>query len=530
MQQNILDLTAEEARQFLMKQESYCSIGLPKYYDFQPLLSCLSSISDEKNFDDIRFNHGLNKEEQNPKKEVKNISDVNYLLFQNKDGRFSWRPMQIINPVIYTYLVKKLTNEISWKLIIDRFQEFKSLDGIECYSLPLINKSSSQTDTANTILNWWNEMEQQSIKLAMKYNYLMITDITDCYGSIYTHSITWAMCGKDNAKRIIQKDKEGLPERILKRFDIGNTIDNYIEAMSFQQTDGIPQGSVLMDFIAEMVLGYADLLLNDRIKDSEISDYQILRYRDDYRIFGNTQEDVVKIAKMLTEVLSVLNFKLNVQKTIITQDLISDAIKPDKLYYIINDYKRLEEQDSHYSLQKHLLRIYKLSQEHPNSGSLQKAMELFFKRICDWKELDLFKEFGSAEILISIVTNIAYNNPKVYKSFVAIVSKILSYEIEEKKKSEIIEQILTKFSQLPNVGYLEIWLQRLTIKENRNKVYSEKICQCAAGQVSSIWNISWLKADVQKVFEDNPIVDEDEINRLPDVIEYKEVESFNRYT
>ena len=48
---------------------------------------------------------------------------------------------------------------------------------------------------------------------------------------------------------------------------------------------GIPQGSVLMDFIAEMILGYADKELSKKIEDNQISNYQILRYRDDYRIF-----------------------------------------------------------------------------------------------------------------------------------------------------------------------------------------------------------------------------------------------------
>jgi hypothetical protein len=34
--------------------------------------------------------------------------------------------------------------------------------------------------------------------------------------------------------------------------------------MRHGQTNGIPQGSVLMDFIAEMVLGYADTLITKK--------------------------------------------------------------------------------------------------------------------------------------------------------------------------------------------------------------------------------------------------------------------------
>ena len=169
----------------------------------------------------------------------------------------------------------------------------------------------------------------------MEYNYLMTTDISDCYSSIYTHSITWAMCDKEKAKERFQSKK--LPSAVdEERYKIGDVIDKFLQDMSYKQTNGIPQGSILMDFIAELVLGYADRELSNRLSEKEFKniDYRILRYRDDYRIFGITQEDVVKIAKVLTEVLSDLNFRLNTQKTTITQDLVSESIKPDKIYYL----------------------------------------------------------------------------------------------------------------------------------------------------------------------------------------------------
>ena len=499
-----------------MKQEKFCSIGLPRYFDFQPLLDTLRQK-------DLSLIYGKIKE-------AGKLQDVNYHFFQNKDGRFSWRPMQIIHPAIYVCLVETITKKNNWKVIVERFKEFAKDDHILCCSLPKINHSA-QTDTADTVLNWWNSIEQQTIQLSMHYNYLMITDISDCYSSFYTHSITWAMCNIENAKKILQDGNKGLPELVKKQYHIGDTIDKQIRAMSYQQTNGIPQGSVLMDFIAELVLGYADYelsraLLSLQPKSAKPLDYKILRYRDDYRIFGKTQEDVIQIAKVLSEVLSKLNLRLNTQKTMITQDLICDAIKSDKLYYITHDYKQLEEPESSITLQKHLLRLYKLSQEHPNSGSLQKAMSAFFKRICNWKRLDLFKEVGEADVLISILTNIAYNNPRIYREYVGIVSKILSYEPNDERKGKIIQMILEKFHLLPNVGFLEIWLQRLTIKDERRKAYSEDICNLAAGQKTCIWNIDWLGEDIKDIFNTTEVINEKEIERLPDVIEYKEIERF----
>lgn len=548
MVETILDVQAEKAREFFLRQNSFCNIGLPKYFDFTNLIETLQCYMKGKIFYESKYNHNtkqkefysdvFNSEDKHPKLQT----EVNYLFFKNKDGRFDWRPMQIIDPVIYIFLVNWITDESNWNVIVERFSEFSKQTkqnvedaNIYCFSLPWVN-AREKDDTADSILNWWSNIEQRTLEYAMEYNYLLTTDISDCYGSIYTHSITWAMCGKDVAKNIVQKKKTKITEKQHRQFDIGDKIDKYIEAMSNQQTNGIPQGSVLMDFIAELVLGYADLELSkelDRLQvKNEISDYKILRYRDDYRIFGKTQEDVIKIAKALSEILSELNFRLNTSKTAITQDVISGAIKPDKLYYICQDFKRLEDNDSGYTLQKQLLRIYKLSIEHPNSGMLQKAIEIFFKRLCENNNTDMFKESAAAQVLISIVTNIAYNNPRVYKIAVAIIGKILSYETDAEVVKETYERILKKFDSLPNVGYLEIWLQRLTIKHNRSKFYNESICQYAAGEKRlnpTIWNISWLKDDVQKIFIANPIVNEDEINNLSEVIEYKEIETFNKY-
>ena len=59
---------------------------------------------------------------------------------------------------------------------------------------------------------------------------------------------------------------------------IGNIIDWRIQDMSNGQTNGIPQGSVLMDFIAEIVLGHADLQLTQRLESKSITEYRLIDF------------------------------------------------------------------------------------------------------------------------------------------------------------------------------------------------------------------------------------------------------------
>lgn len=117
---------------------------------------------------------------------------------------------------------------------------------------------------------------------------------------------------------------------------LGNEIDKFIQGMQYGQTNGIPQGSALFDFIAEIVLGYADKILSLKLRRIGIEKYRILRYKDDYKIFSNSKQEVERISFLLHEVLAGLNLQLNIKKTHLTEDIISDSIKPDKLYYLSN--------------------------------------------------------------------------------------------------------------------------------------------------------------------------------------------------
>lgn len=485
MTNSILDLSNIEARQYFLKASRFCTIDLPKYFDFQHLLTGLEKQIGEKKLYEIEAD------------KPNDCENVNYKFLTNKDGNFAWRPLQIINPAIYICLVNRMTETENWDFIKKRFKQFQKNERIKCYSLPqLFDESGNQlkTDTSKNILYWWQEIEQQSIALALKYNCVLMTDITDCYGSIYTHSIGWALHGKEEAR----KHRNVKPPTL-----IGCIIDDIIQSMSYRQTNGIPQGSVLMDFIAEMVLGYADYQLAQKIdilkKNREI-DYEILRYRDDYRIFASSQEDAVRVAKLLSEVLSDLNLKLNPQKTTVSNNVIRDVIKTDKLYW--NEVKHEEK-----TLQKHLLLIHGLANMYPNSGSLSAALSDFLKRVYP---LNILKE-DSSIVLVSILIDIAYNNPRTYSQIIVCIGKILSLELDRTKVEKIYTLINKKFESKPNIGYWKVWFQRLTIKECREKEIQseEKLCQIAANALGvQLWNNSWLKDEYLQIFQNYSIFNE----------------------
>ena len=497
----ILDLQSDEALCFFLDSKHYYKETFPSYINFNKILSAINEFL--SNHPDI-LNHA----------QPENYENVNYIIAANKDGKYDWRPFELINPILYVQLARTITGKTHWQDICKRFKDFAANPDIECMSIPVV-ENTLQTNQKAQILAWWENIEQRSIELSLDYEYLIETDITNCYGSVYTHSIAWALHTKDVAK---QQKRGNL---------IGNIIDKYIRAMRYGQTNGIPQGSVLMDFIAEMVLGYIDTLLSDRIKANNITDYHILRYRDDYKIFVNNPHTGEHILKIITEVLAEFGMKPNTLKTNTYDNIILHAIKKDKLAWLIK-------KQSNKDLQKHLLLIYKHALEYPHAGSLIEPLQDFYFRIQKIKALQ-----NHSKSLIAIIVDIAYRNPRTYAICAAMLSVLLTKLSNKNDQEEIITKIKNKFSLIPNTSNMLIWLQRISLFFKFDIDYDDALCNLidhtfkeidrfslADADINQIWNMDWVNSEELKtILKANSIINKTEFKKLSREILLNEIEA-----
>jgi hypothetical protein len=284
--------------------------------------------------------------------------------------------------------------------------------------------------------------------------------------------------------------------------------------MRHGQTNGIPQGSTLMDFISELVLGYADLELRDRLKAAGITEFRILRYRDDYRIFVQSPQIGEAILKCLTEVLIDLGLKLNASKTTGAQLVVSNAIKADKRAWL-----RGRQGDP--NLQKHLLVIHAHGHDFPNAGSLTVALTHFHER------LNATKRINNPLVLISIATDIAYHSPKAFPVCSAIISKLLSVLPTKAARVEAIQKIHAKLSQLPNTGHMEAWLQRISHSFVPNLCYKETLCRLVKGDSVDLWSNDWItSATLKAAIDPAKIVNKAKLRSLKPIVRPKEIELF----
>ena len=495
-----------EAAQFFLKDKSYCDIDLPEYFSFTQLLSDINNIAG--NAHDISSFYS--------DKKLRNCEKPNHILYANKDGKLSWRPLQLIHPFLYVLLVREITEENNWEKLRRRFCDFRKNEKIKCFSIP-VEATSNQSDKAEQILQWWENIEQTSISLSLDYKFSYDTDIADCYGSLYTHAIAWAI----ETKRVAKENRGGSL--------LGNRIDTHIRNLQYGQTNGIPQGSVLMDFIAEIILGHIDELLtkaivhhNNEIEEqnpkttdnnkNKLEDYNILRYRDDYKIFVNNPNDGEIILKLLSETITPFGLKLNSSKTRENKNIISNSVKPDKLSWFQFNKGDL-------SLQKQFLLMHQHSHAHPNSGSIVRGLTELNKEISDTED--------SIQI-ISITVDIMLHNPKAIPVCCSIISKILK---NRKDRLSISTKIYNRIMETPNSGFAQIWMQRMLKSCVKQFEFKEKLCCIVREEHTEIWNNSWFNGNnkIKKLLHSTSFFDRTIFDHMDETIMDDEVSLFSSY-
>ena len=134
--------------------------------------------------------------------------------------------------------------------------------------------------------------------------YALQTDISQFYQSIYTHSIPWAIHGKENAKK--QKNDFAL---------FGNQLDKLIRSGQDGQTMGIPIGPDTSLVIAELILCAVDVKLEEQFANFCVNSYRGFRYSDDYEFIFLTRSEAEIALSYFQQILSDFELTLNPEKT-----------------------------------------------------------------------------------------------------------------------------------------------------------------------------------------------------------------------
>jgi hypothetical protein len=168
-----------------------------------------------------------------------------------------------------------------------------------------------------------------------KYPILARADISKCFDSIYTHTISWVTNGREASK--------DFKTRGATRKTFGGLFDAHLQALNYGETSGIVIGPEFSRIFAEVILQEIDVRLERDLLAQGLThglDYEIMRYVDDYFIFVSSQTDADKVEEALSRHLAHFKLHLNDSKREVLTTPLKAQMSVAK-YRIQNDLKRL---------------------------------------------------------------------------------------------------------------------------------------------------------------------------------------------
>ncbi len=141
------------------------------------------------------------------------------------------------------------------------------------------------------------EHEEIDIREMMGAHYVVYTDISNCFPSIYTHSIPWALHGRSKSKKC---------RSVLLA---GNLLDKATQGIRDGQTNGILIGPHSSNVVSEIILTRIDYEMTKKGYE------RFSRYIDDYTFYAKTYDEAEKFIHDLGMQLREYELVLNDRKT-----------------------------------------------------------------------------------------------------------------------------------------------------------------------------------------------------------------------
>lgn len=341
-------------------------ILLKKYYEF------MNDISSEKLYEGL-LGYGLFSDKLPPfltskhffdycqEKEPKFMDgkiECTYIYYENMRNINTPRPLAIPNPISYQRLCMFLSEH--WEEILEHFKNKTENEGHKISRIHLRKMKNKKHLFEMNYSDFKNDgTPEPDILIGKKY--MVNADISNCFPSIYTHSISWALVGKDTAKGNKKVQSEWY-----------NELDFHIRNNKNGETHGLLIGPHTSNLLSEIILTSID-------HELQLKKWEYIRNIDDYTCYVNSYEEGQKFLVELTEQLRAYNLVLNHKKTKITS-LPSASV--EQWVRRLNTYAKFDKRIkiNFKDVQAYLDLAIQLMNEDNNSAILNYAIKVMSKK------------------------------------------------------------------------------------------------------------------------------------------------------
>jgi hypothetical protein len=289
------------------------------------------------------------------------------------------RPLHLPNP--FSYYILSVLLEQGWSRLQKHFQKSRYST-----SAPISDPSGSRALKRQLE---GRELAFRRAEVRGGARYVLRTDISRFYGSIYTHSIPWALDGKTTAK----KSREG---------GLANNLDKALRNLQDGQTLGIPVGPDASLVIAEIVACSVD-------RELQAKGLTGMRFMDDYEIGFLSRSEAEAGLAVVEEVLSDFELAINPRKT----SILRLPIELDRKWVAeIQTYQFKEAPATSFELVEYFNRVFELKSLYPSDAVISYAVARLRS-----------VEVGDLELLQNLICQCALAEPGAMEPVVTLMQE-----------------------------------------------------------------------------------------------------------
>lgn len=361
------------------------------------------------------------------------------------------RNLHITHPIPQALLAKEIAQ--NWTKILGWLSRRKySIDDIVV---------STQYERAIKNINFQAHEAKKSF-IEATANWLVCTDISRFYPTIYTHSIPWAAYGKERVKSALKVYEGSFADRL----------DQLVRSCNRNQTVGIPIGPETSRIIAEIISSRIDE--NFARRCSEPPPSMIDRLQDDWTVGSSTLEGAEKILSAISACYRDYGLEINGSKTSINHIL---ASRSESWKSEISAFLSHRNGGLHGGRMKEFLSLcLRLQLENPAAPALNYALAVIEGRHYSQPDIEMIESFLLKSAAIA---------PSTLDRVCRILLNI-DHRSGGLSKDRIVDQF-TKLAErhFENGALFEVIWLLYTLRGFKKPFRSKKIMELASGAPSS---------------------------------------------
>lgn len=203
----------------------------------------------------------------------------------------------------------------------------------------------------------YEKQQPVSVRLSFGKCFHVKTDISNCFPSIYSHAVSWAVVGFAHAKAHKQ------PRCWF------NRLDARVRGLKRNETQGVGIGPAVSNVVAELILTRVDA-------EMEKQGFEFIRYIDDYSAYCATEEQAQRFVQTLSEELKRYKLLLNIRKTKIEPlPCLDDAAWVAELALLLPSGAV-----NQYAAERYLQKAQAIAHEEPDGSALKYAVKSLLAR------------------------------------------------------------------------------------------------------------------------------------------------------